>query len=201
MTPFQALRLRSASGAAPPGQWNTANATAGIAFSNADKTATRTTGSAGGDTYVACESETSHNTGKWYCEVKFDSGSVFGTNIPPCAGISLDHPPSTNNIPNNYTYMFAGALNASGSALAAIAAGDVVCMAVDLGAGKLWFGKNGTWQGGGDPAAGTGQQATGLSGTYYVHASQNKNEAAVFTLRSEAADMQYTIPSGFSAWA
>ena len=46
---------------------------------------------------------------------------------------------------------------------------DVIGVAFDADAGKIWFSKNGTWFNGGDPAAGTGPAFTGLtSGPYYV---------------------------------
>lgn len=46
--------------------------------------------------------------------------------------------------------------------------GDVVMLAADLDAHRLWFGKNGVWTG--DPVAGTGGVAL-PAGTYYVAAS------------------------------
>ena len=76
-------------------------------------------------------------------------------------------------------------------------AGDVVMVAVDIGAGKLWFGVNGTFQG--NPAAGTGEAFSGLSGTLYPVGSTNGN--GELTYRPDAASQSYAPPSGFSAWA
>lgn len=67
-------------------------------------------------------------------------------------------------------YYKSGALNNQGSNNASWGAsftiGDVVGIAVDGATGKVWFSKNGVWQGLGNPYAGTNQAAT-LSGTIY----------------------------------
>ena len=45
---------------------------------------------------------------------------------------------------------------------------DVFNCAIDTGAGKIWFGKNGTYYNSGDPGAGTGEIYSGLTGDLYV---------------------------------
>lgn len=45
--------------------------------------------------------------------------------------------------------------------------GDVIDTAIDTSAGLIWWGRNGTWQGSGDPVAGTNAAFSGLSGTLY----------------------------------
>jgi hypothetical protein len=44
--------------------------------------------------------------------------------------------------------------------------GQVLGVAVDTDAGKIWFAKNNTWYNSGDPAAGTGQIFSGLTGRF-----------------------------------
>ena len=44
---------------------------------------------------------------------------------------------------------------------------DVIGVAYDASAGKLYFSKNGTWQNSGDPTAGTNPAFSGMSGTFY----------------------------------
>ena len=75
---------------------------------------------------------------------------------------------------------------------------DVLMVAVDVDAGKFWFGKNGTWILSGDPAAGTNALFTNLTGEILpmvgVYSSGNTGSAN-FGQRPFA----YTAPSGFKA--
>ena len=53
--------------------------------------------------------------------------------------------------------------------------GDIIGIALDLDNGKVWFSKNGSWQGGGNPSAGTSPAESGLSGEYQIGAGQGSN--------------------------
>lgn len=68
-------------------------------------------------------------------------------------------------------------------------------VAIDRAANKIWYGKAGSWIGGGDPAAGTSPDASNLSGTLHVAATVDNNCSV--TLHSLPADWSYTPPSGF----
>ena len=57
--------------------------------------------------------------------------------------------------------------NAQVSYDSAYAAGDRINIALDMDAGYLWFGKNGTWLQSGNPSTGANPSVTGLGGTYY----------------------------------
>lgn len=46
-----------------------------------------------------------------------------------------------------------------------LAAGDVLMVEVDLAAGKVWFGRNGTWAASGNPSTGANPAYTGISAT------------------------------------
>lgn len=75
---------------------------------------------------------------------------------------------------------------------------DVIMIAVDVDAGKFWYGKNGTWIESGNPANGTNALFTNLTGTIIPMLGQNTsgNSCAVnFGQRAFA----YTAPSGFNA--
>ena len=76
--------------------------------------------------------------------------------------------------------------------------GDVYQCAVDFDANKIWFGKNGAWILSGDPASGTNPAWADVSGTLYPWAKLAFSVDV--TGRFHLADMQYTVPSGFSAW-
>jgi hypothetical protein len=77
--------------------------------------------------------------------------------------------------------------------------GDIIMVAYNATNGKLWFGKNGTWNASGDPAAGTNPAMTvtvGLADNYpfvmnYISSVTNSN----FGQRAFA----YTAPTGFVA--
>jgi hypothetical protein len=78
--------------------------------------------------------------------------------------------------------------------------GDVIGVAFKNG--KVWFAKNNTYQNGGDPAAGTGEAFSGITGTIYpmlcpgcVTAPANTTTASFKT-----ADFTYSPPSGFDPW-
>jgi len=77
--------------------------------------------------------------------------------------------------------------------------GDIIGVAVDLDAGKIWWSKNNVWQATGDPENGTNPAYTNLYGYYFPMAScyTTGNKARIFG-RSE--DLTYSPPNGFSPW-
>jgi len=80
------------------------------------------------------------------------------------------------------------------------ATGDVVMMAADAIAGKVWFGVNGAWSNG-DPAAGTGGIVYAIAGLFFgcgafVHTTDGPQK---ITARFAAADQSYSAPAGFTA--
>ena len=77
----------------------------------------------------------------------------------------------------------------------AYANGDVGMCAYDMDAGKIWWGKNGTWFASGSPSAGTNAAFTNLTGTLRPAQIQYTAENFNFGQRAFA----YTAPSGFQA--
>lgn len=79
------------------------------------------------------------------------------------------------------------------------AQGDVIGVAFKNG--KVWFAKNNTWNG--DPAAGTGEAFSGISGTVFPMASLYDASGSVdsVTGRFKTTDFSYSPPSGFSPWS
>jgi hypothetical protein len=75
--------------------------------------------------------------------------------------------------------------------------GDVIGIAIDEDAGKLWFSKNDVWMQSGDPGAGTNENFASLSGTFFPMVGLHT--AAIADLRTRAEQFTGTIPSGFSA--
>jgi hypothetical protein len=77
---------------------------------------------------------------------------------------------------------------------------DVIGVAVDADAGKIWFSKNGTFQASGNPAAGTNEAFSGLSGILLpaVSGAGSSNSYTV-DMNFGQRPFAYTAPSGFKA--
>lgn len=169
----------------------------GAAISGAGRVATF---SASGGTHSIAQSDTSRSTGKHYAELVFVSGTKFDTTLPPLFSFNKDVS-DRGNPQDPVAYVIKGALNISGTALAEVFDGQTVMMAIDIDAGKVWFGVNGTWHAGGDPAAGTGATASGVAaGVYRVKAVGYTVNPLEVSANFLAPQMSYSIPSGFSAW-
>lgn len=138
--------------------------------------------------------------GKWYFYVRLTS-FPGGSNIICGVGTTSA---STGNYPGSNSSGWGvqdnGALTNGGivgSAGISWAANDYVQIALDVAAGKLWFGKNGTWVG--DPAAGTGSSFTGVSGTLFpLVGSATGSSAAGGTCNFGATAFVHGAPSGFN---
>ena len=136
------------------------------------------------------------NSGKWYAEIKWDSGSyarvglqdvnIATSDFGGVAGQSYRYESNSGNVqPGGQTY-------------STYAAGDIIGVAFDCDAGKLWLAKNGTWQNSGNPAGGTGAVATNLiPGKHYAPANSSGSGSSVFTLNAGQRAFAYTAPSGF----
>jgi hypothetical protein len=146
------------------------------------------------------------SSGKWYFEYLQNAD----TNSNLCVGIADTSFNATNtyvgSTATTYGYIARsnnkwnnGSFSSYGTGSASN--GDVLMCAFDLDNGKIYFGKNGTWYGSGDPVAGTNAAFTGISGTYcpaYSHnsgSSQSTSASFNFGQRPFA----YTAPSGFKA--
>ncbi|WP_319406185.1 SPRY domain-containing protein [uncultured Desulfosarcina sp.] len=77
--------------------------------------------------------------------------------------------------------------------------GDVIGIALDMDAGKIWFSKNGTWMNSGDPAAGTGEAFSGFAGGFRP-AAYSQDLGAILDAHFDNADFDYSPPSGFKAF-
>ena len=102
----------------------------------------------------------------------------------------------------------------------ALSDGDIINVAVDTDNKKVWFGVNGTWNGSGDPAAGSNPTFTYTAASDLVFSHQHLKDSATSTLRSnfgqdgtfngaitaagnsdgnEGGNFKYSVPSGFLA--
>lgn len=84
---------------------------------------------------------------------------------------------------------------------AAYAAGDILMVAVDKPAGKIWFGKNGTWYGGGNPATGVNATFSDILASDIIKPYFYEGSFAVVasgTFNFGASAFAHTPPTGFS---
>lgn len=118
-------------------------------------------------------------SGKWYFEILSRSGNVYVTAGIKCVAATVTPPAqwtfpvgnffyavriSTNGTPTlNGNVWNNGVVTSPYGTLPDVVAGDIWGIAFDAGAGKLWFAQNGVWMSGGDPAAGTSADITGLT--------------------------------------
>lgn len=149
-------------------------------------------------------------SGKRYCEFYIDTANgPYGSSVNHGVGLTRDKPIAASaGVGNNGAiYHRGGSVWANGSqaqdstVAVTYAPGDVISVAIDVDAGKIWFAKNGVWTSG-DPAAGTSPAVTATTGvSYWPGASCEAFAKIKTTLRIKAADFDHAVPTGFSAWA
>lgn len=188
-------------GTAPQVGLNAYDKAANITLSNGWRTATKTTADAvssvRGTRGIAY-------TDSGYFEVRIDAGvaSTFMMHGIGNSSASLSQLPGGNANSWGY-YQDDGHKwfnNVDGGAYGTTykTNGDIVMVAFKNG--KVWFGKNGTWVG--DPAAGTGEAYSGITGTLYPQIGIYRSTATAHqvTARFHPWEFTYSAPSGFNAW-
>jgi len=113
--------------------------------------------------------------GKWYWEMKSVQGSA--TDWPDLGIMFTDsistHMAATGNPQHNFSYTVSLESNGtrwvlgtqSTSWVSGYGNGDIIMIAVDVDAGKLWWGKNGSWFESANPASGAQAHAAWTAGT------------------------------------
>lgn len=208
MTIQQILLAGTASAATAP-IWDSATVSSPLALSLSDKRVTLPISNTSvAKTVRATKPLTS---GKWYWEVVIVD-AIPGAGTTTGAGIAdSTFAYATNNLGNNSTAN-SGGLWMSGSLFfnaASINVGqtwlinDTMMFALDIGAGSLWVGLNGSFIG--NPAAGTGASKTGLNTgfTYYPACtpwSSNATHPVILELRGMTT-ATYSAPSGFTMYS
>ena len=154
----------------------------------------------GEDVWNAVRSEkTLPGSGKSYFEILIDNyswGIMVGV---ATSSANLDS--YVGSDANGWSYSSTGNKYTNGGSSAfGSSYGDnaIIGIAVDEDNGKIWFAKDNVWQGSGDPANGTNEAFSGLSGTLYAMiSSYGLNEE--MTGQFVSGDQTYSPPSGFSA--
>jgi len=143
------------------------------------------------------------SSGKWYFELNATTLDSNRWAVVGIANAAYDYADNTSNgVLNAWTHYSNGGyyLNSTiGTGSGTYATGDVVMVAFDADSGKLWFGKNGTWNSG-SPAAGTTPVATVSSGTYFpVVRVYTHTTVPVVNLNFGQRQWAYAAPAGFKA--
>jgi hypothetical protein len=170
----------------------------------------------------ACRATMGVTTGKWYYEFRgvtqagignfaltnFTTSTQNLTAVSAFGGTLTNYIGANANISgNNLQFQSSGysASLANSTLFASYASGDVVNIAVDFTAGKIWVGKNGTWYNSGDPGAGTNATSTFTAPVGYnlpefevTTSSDNSNQSSL-TVNFGQQPFTYTPPTGYLA--
>lgn len=183
------------------------SATYPTTFSNGNLRITRAGGAIGG-----AVSSIGVSSGKYYAEFTYTTAAA--TAILGRVGVT-----ATNNFYSS-TYFISGEFDAYGASTngvgyfangtrrlndsdtsswgATYTTGDVIQVCFDADTGKVWFGKNNTWQASGDPSAGTSPAATLTTGSNFWFTHQIL-DSAVWDANFGQRPFAYTPPTGFKA--
>ncbi len=178
--------------------WDPANKGTSVTLSNGNLTASYTSGS-----NFNVRGTVGHSSGKYYCEMVLNPAST-GDNTPQM-GVCNGSFGVTGSIqlrgsisgwcaypaPN----MFTANNSIDNFSAGSMTTGEVVGVAVDIGAGKIWFSRNGIWSG--VPATGTTARYTNLSGTIYPACKVGSGSCDA---RFNPASWAFACPSGFGPW-
>ena len=145
-------------------------------------------------------------TGKWYFEVVVETHSNYyaiGISNPDSATIGTTNNLGTDANAKDWGYVHAGGTsglykynNNSGTEFTSglPSNGNTLQVAFDVDAGKVWFGKQNTWESSGNPATGANPIYSNLSGTIFAAISERSAQHLSLT---EEEDFAYTPPTGY----
>lgn len=181
----------------PTVTWNPSDKSSDVTLSNGNRDANHSVAAV----FDSVRATDGRSSGKWYWEV-----STLGTSADTVIGIatlamSLDSYVGGDTVSYGYYQANGQKLyNAAGTAYGSAFTGPhTVGVALDLSALKIWFRRDGVWQGGGDPTAGTNPAFTIAAGTYFPAVSLYQS-GLICTARFRSANFVYSAPTGFSAY-
>lgn len=183
----------------PSNPWNSANELGTVIFTNADFTATFSVPA----TVVSIDAaEGSLGDGLYYAELVPSFAAFEGGASTVMMGVSRSNPGGPSD---GAGFDLGGDIVVDGVVvdnLGALASNDVVMIAIDAFSNFIYFGKNGTWLGGADPASLTGGYAlSGLTSDYYLSFFGDNIESSYScSIRTGTDRFSYAVPSGFTAW-
>lgn len=178
--------------------WNPLDKSANITLSNGNLTAT------GSGSWSSVRSTVSKTSGKYYCEIIPNNSSSGEYVIIGICDSTMSLTTFTGNTAyswgwwghqTSHRYYHNSSYTETG--VPSFTNNDVLQIAFDIGSNKLWFGKNGTWNGSGNPATGENPIYSDLdSSSYFVSASLYGS--ANVLVNFGASSFTYTLPSGFT---
>ena len=139
------------------------------------------------------------SSGKWYWEI-LANGANSSAGV---ASVSLN--PTTSycgSTADSWCLFTSGDRYNNGSATSGYSTfttNDIISIALDMDNGKVYWAKNGVWQGSSNPATGTNAGYTNLSGYTITPANGNNNTNDLGTANFGQRAFAYTAPSGFKA--
>lgn len=178
--------------------WNPSDKDTGCTLSAGDRMAFQAASNAG-----SVRSTAALSAGKWYIELDFGGSAAVNSDRHRCgvANGSANIGGAAGDDANAWVIQGNGQKRTNNGASAY---GNVVDnplrIAIDLDNGKIWFGESTTtWFASGDPAAGTGEAFSGLSGSLYlIFGGSNTTGSKIGTLL-DVASYTGSPPSGFTA--
>ena len=160
-----------------------------------------------GTNYITFVGTMGLTSGKWYFEAvetvreTSTESMVVGVVDTPMGGVY-----HIGSVGNGIGYKRIEVKNGLGSSIVTTSSmpdfsvGDVVGVALDLDNGKIYFSVNGTYINSGNPAAGTGFLASGLSGTFFPAISRwSRRHSIEADLNFGQRPFNTSAPSGFKA--
>ena len=194
--------------------WNPADKTAGATLSESDRTVTITDAS-----YEAVRTDDIDNIRsggegsqrrKFYFEAEVVQ-AVNAANILFGLKATADAIVSGTSVTDSGAFLFwkgdgtyvAGGAYATTETPPSYVQGDILMVAVSEINSSVWFGKNGTWNNGGDPAANSGAATNTMPNSDPTQASicvgsGNSGDDLAIRLKTQKSQLTYAAPAGFS---
>ena len=141
------------------------------------------------------------SSGKWYAELTFNSGSTDGAILGLCqSSFNLAAQYNGSDASNAYVFATNGYTvnnNTATNQSITFSTGDIINMAFDRDTNKVWFGRNNTWLGSGNPSAGTNETMSSLVADLFPLIGIRSTTTA--SVNFGQRPFSYTPPTGFVA--
>jgi hypothetical protein len=176
--------------------WNPSDKNGAITLSNGNLTAVVSPGAA----YCGIRATKHKSSGKWYWELTLtlsNAGSIDELTAVCDSSVGLSVQMGIYATAwvwrgNGFYYHDNAGINCG----VGYTTTDILQVALDMDNGKIWYGKNGIWNGSGNPATGANPSQTGLTGDLFpammIYYKGN------ITANFGASAFTYTVPSGFT---
>lgn len=201
--PHQALLMAASSGSGRPTvTWNPSDAHGEITLSGGNLTASKPNGASTHRSVRATYGIPDTESG--YFEVLCVEGATFPNHMVGVATLSAPLTSYVGSDANGWSYYQGDGQKITNAGASSYGAtwtnGDIIGVAFKNG--KVWFAKNNTWQASGDPAAGTNEAFSGITGTIYPALTLYYPGPPIdsATGRFKTSDFTYSPPSGFTPW-